>query len=174
MLQSNRLFIDLTDSISGSDDDGSASEGELDAPAGDSVDLLVSKENYRLAALERAKLAVESQKRVSLHSNSPLSWYTASPLLPGNVHLGVYDSVRRNVSLEHDQLRGDHTRMWTMIMVGGGHFAAAVIDVGKSRAQESNSSRATSVIAHKTFHRYTSEFSLFFFGLIRPTWLFLL
>ncbi|CAO3675780.1 unnamed protein product [Umbelopsis ramanniana] len=78
-------------------------------------------------------------------------------MLPGNVHLGVYNSVRRNVPLEHDQLRGDHTRMWTMIMVGGGHFAAAVIDVGKSRAQESNSSRATSVIAHKTFHRYTTR-----------------
>jgi Bacteroidetes VLRF1 release factor len=123
----------------------------------------VSKEKHRLAALERAKLAVESQKKVSLHNNSPLSWFTASPLLPGNVHLGVYNSVRRNAQapLEYDQLLGNHTRMWTMIMVGGGHFAAAVIDVGKSRAQENNSSRATSVIAHKTFHRYTSKYFVF-------------
>ncbi|KAI9289417.1 hypothetical protein BC943DRAFT_271894 [Umbelopsis sp. AD052] len=151
------MLEDLTDSISGSDADDSASEG--DSEAEDSVDLLVTKEKHRLAALERAKLAVESQKKVSLHSNSPLSWYTAAPLLPGNVHLGVYNSIRRNTSapLQHDQLLGTHTRMWTMIMVGGGHFAAAVIDVGKSRAQESNSSRATSVIAHKTFHRYTTR-----------------
>jgi hypothetical protein len=150
----------LTESISGSDTDESASDNESDGSADDNVTLLISKEKLRMAALERAKLNAEQKQKVHLHNNSPLSWYTAAPLLPENVHLGVYNCVRRNVNapLSDEQLAPGHTRTWTMIMIGGGHFAAAVIDVGKSQAQENNSSRATSVIAHKTFHRYTSKF----------------
>lgn len=149
----------MTESLSGSDTEESDSDHESDVSVEDSVNILISKEKNRLAALERAKLAVESKKKVLLHDNSPLAWFTASPLLPKNIHLGVYNSARRNphAPLDHDQMPAGHTRIWTMIMVGGGHFAAAVIDVGKSQVQENNSSRATSIIAHKTFHRYTSE-----------------
>ncbi|KAJ2964557.1 hypothetical protein NQZ79_g533 [Umbelopsis isabellina] len=153
------MLEDLTESISGSDTDESASDNESDGPADDNVNMLISKEKLRMAALERAKLKAEQKQKVHLHNNSPLSWYTAAPTLPENVHLGVYNCVRRNVNapLSADQLPAGYTRTWTMIMVGGGHFAAAVIDVGKSQAQENNSSRATSVIAHKTFHRYTTR-----------------
>ncbi|GAB5587412.1 hypothetical protein Unana1_02312 [Umbelopsis nana] len=151
------MLEDLTDSISGSDTE--ESDEDSDTSIEDNVNVLMSKEKQRLEALERAKLAVESKKKVLLHDNSPLAWYTATPLLPKNVHMGVYNCVRRNLHspLEYDQLAGSHTRTWTMIMIGGGHFAAAVIDVGKSRPQENNSSRATSVIAHKTYHRYTTR-----------------
>lgn len=149
----------MTESISGSDTDESASDNESDGSADDNVNMLISKEKLRMAALERAKLKAEQKQKIHLHNNSPLAWYTAAPTLPDNVHLGVYKCVRRNVNapLSADQLPAGYTRTWTMIMVGGGHFAAAVIDVGKSQAQENNSSRATSVIAHKTFHRYTSK-----------------
>ncbi|KAF9961044.1 hypothetical protein BGZ70_008381 [Mortierella alpina] len=43
-------------------------------------------------------------------------------------------------------------RYWTMIMIGGGHFAGLVIDLA---GQVSTHGRDMKVIAHKTFHRYT-------------------
>ena len=57
-----------------------------------------------------------------------------------------------------------------MFMVAGGHFAGAVIRVGKERdeAEEEPTGKAkrkpkkpkpdNEVLLHKTFHRYTSEY----------------
>ncbi|KAF9982299.1 hypothetical protein BGZ75_006337 [Mortierella antarctica] len=43
-------------------------------------------------------------------------------------------------------------RYWTMIMIGGGHFAGLVMDLA---GQVSTHGRDMKVVAHKTFHRYT-------------------
>ncbi|KAF9916637.1 hypothetical protein BX616_003210 [Lobosporangium transversale] len=43
-------------------------------------------------------------------------------------------------------------RLWTLIMIGGGHFAGMVMDLA---GQVSSHGRDMKVIAHKTFHRYT-------------------
>ncbi|KAF9966471.1 hypothetical protein BGZ70_002260 [Mortierella alpina] len=51
-------------------------------------------------------------------------------------------------------------RYWTLILLGGGHFAAMVVDLrgetNKAACQGSHS-RAIKVVAHKTFHRYTGK-----------------
>ncbi|KAF9933995.1 hypothetical protein FBU30_003713 [Linnemannia zychae] len=43
-------------------------------------------------------------------------------------------------------------RYWTLIMIGGGHFAGIVMDLA---GQISTHGRDMKIVAHKTFHRYT-------------------
>ncbi|KAG0248210.1 hypothetical protein BG011_000341 [Mortierella polycephala] len=43
-------------------------------------------------------------------------------------------------------------RYWTLVMLGGGHFAGVVMDLA---GQVSSHGRDMKVVAHKTFHRYT-------------------
>ncbi|KAF9124421.1 hypothetical protein BGX30_000956, partial [Mortierella sp. GBA39] len=43
-------------------------------------------------------------------------------------------------------------RYWTLILIGGGHFAGVVMDLA---GQMSSHGRDMKVVAHKTFHRYT-------------------
>lgn len=45
-------------------------------------------------------------------------------------------------------------RCWTLLMVGGGHFAAMVV---KLQPKIVHKERQVEVIAHKTFHRYTTR-----------------
>ncbi|KAK3836781.1 MAG: hypothetical protein J3R72DRAFT_403097 [Linnemannia gamsii] len=49
-------------------------------------------------------------------------------------------------------------RYWTMILLGGGHFAGMVVDLrGQAKKAHSQGShvRELKIVAHKTFHRYT-------------------
>ncbi|KAF9936460.1 hypothetical protein BGZ67_002361 [Mortierella alpina] len=51
-------------------------------------------------------------------------------------------------------------RYWTLILLGGGHFAAMVVDLrGETdkAARQGSHARAIKVVAHKTFHRYTGK-----------------
>ncbi|KAG0095966.1 hypothetical protein BGZ93_005200 [Podila epicladia] len=43
-------------------------------------------------------------------------------------------------------------RYWTLVLIGGGHFAGVIIDLAD---QISTHGRDMKVVAHKTFHRYT-------------------
>ncbi|KAF9371606.1 hypothetical protein CPB97_001853 [Podila verticillata] len=43
-------------------------------------------------------------------------------------------------------------RYWTLVLIGGGHFAGVVMDLA---GQVSSHGRDMKVVAHKTFHRYT-------------------
>lgn len=53
-------------------------------------------------------------------------------------------------------------RSWAVFMIGGGHFAAAVLSlVPKITKQSGKFEREVEVLAHKTIHRYTSAFTLF-------------
>lgn len=51
-------------------------------------------------------------------------------------------------------------RYWTMILLGGGHFAGMVVDLrGEAKKAHSQGShtRELKIVAHKTFHRYTGK-----------------
>lgn len=50
-------------------------------------------------------------------------------------------------------------RYWTLILIGGGHFAGVVMDLA---GQVSSHGRDMKVVAHKTFHRYTGMFLFLF------------
>lgn len=66
-------------------------------------------------------------------------------------------------------------RTWTMLLFGGGHFAGMVVSLvprlsskGSGKGKEKFVEREVVVLAHKTFHRYTSEF----FGFRFAVWAF--
>jgi len=60
-------------------------------------------------------------------------------------------------------------RLWTMIMIAGGHFAAIVVRVQNPIEEEPTASlrkgkqrkpkQDYEILLHKTFHRYTSMFA---------------
>lgn len=62
-------------------------------------------------------------------------------------------------------------KKWALFLVAGGHFAGAVVRVHRDRSKDDDGGKTkkgkskkaipdTEMIVHKTFHRYTSKFSL--------------
>ena len=66
-------------------------------------------------------------------------------------------------------------RTWAVFMTAGGHFAGAIVRVSHAEDEETNKDEGTKkkkqkrpkpdieVLKHKTFHRYTSQYWIFFF-----------
>lgn len=113
----------------------------------------------------------------------PLIWFS-SPLLPENTYFGIYRAifteqelvqpdlvnVIRNKQLEPLSMpkpakdgtlppiayKGPH---FFLCMIGGGHFAAMVVSLAprSAKAGSTTMNREATVLAHKTFHRYTTR-----------------
>ncbi|KAF4124532.1 C2H2 finger and ankyrin domain protein [Geosmithia morbida] len=116
-------------------------------------------------------------------SKAPLIWF-GSPLLPDKTYFGLYRSIltgeeqrltdlvevlrkkqiepivmprpAKDGSIPDVAYKGPHM---FLCMIGGGHFAAMVVSLAprptKSGATTMN--REATVLAHKTFHRYTTR-----------------
>lgn len=111
--------------------------------------------------------------------NAPLVWFE-SPSLPHNTSLGVYKAIFSKAEVEEpaglaDALRrrqipsttakgkavegvslGKKSPHYFLCMIGGGHFAAMIVSVAPKLAKK-NHERQADVLAHKTFHRYTTR-----------------
>ncbi|GAB1197900.1 hypothetical protein BDV32DRAFT_120570 [Aspergillus pseudonomiae] len=114
---------------------------------------------------------------------NPLFWLSSS-LLPSNTSLGVYralfsdaeqeeprylaDSLRKkqlapiNTPRNNSQAQGSSASSSPHVflcMIGGGHFAAMIVSLAPEihRKQGGVEERQARVIAHKTFHRYTTR-----------------
>ncbi|KAF9872177.1 ankyrin repeat and zinc finger domain containing protein 1 [Colletotrichum karsti] len=115
----------------------------------------------------------------------PLIWFS-SPLLPSNTYFGLYrailtgeelrdetkllDVVKKkqlepiaiprvpkdgSVPLPAVAYKGPH---FFLCMIGGGHFAAMVVSLAPRQNKSSGAlNREATVLAHKTFHRYTTR-----------------
>ncbi|KAK2007583.1 ankyrin repeat and zinc finger domain-containing protein [Colletotrichum eremochloae] len=115
----------------------------------------------------------------------PLIWFT-SPVLPPNTYFGLYRAILTGEELREDanlvdvlkkkQLdpiaapkvpkdgsapppaayKGPH---FFLCMIGGGHFAAMVVSLAPRQNKSSVGAlnREATVLAHKTFHRYTTR-----------------
>ncbi|KAK2045183.1 ankyrin repeat and zinc finger domain-containing protein [Colletotrichum somersetense] len=115
----------------------------------------------------------------------PLIWFT-SPVLPPNTYFGLYRAILTGEELHEDanlvdivkkkQLdpiaapkvpkdgsapppaayKGPH---FFLCMIGGGHFAAMVVSLAPRQNKSSAGAlnREATVLAHKTFHRYTTR-----------------
>ncbi|KAL6893341.1 hypothetical protein GGI43DRAFT_412939 [Trichoderma evansii] len=113
----------------------------------------------------------------------PLIWFS-SPLLPENTYFGIYraifseeeqrqpdlvDIIRKKQlepiampkpakdgSLPPVAYKGPH---FFLCMIGGGHFAAMVVSLAPRSGKAGNTTmnREATVLAHKTFHRYTTR-----------------
>ncbi|KAL8387495.1 hypothetical protein RB595_009866 [Gaeumannomyces hyphopodioides] len=116
--------------------------------------------------------------------NPPLIWLS-SPLLPENTFFGVYralftgeelakeggafiENIRKRqlepISMPKPPKEGAvvpaaHTGSHIFLcMIGGGHFAAMVVSLAPKKSKSSNpANREAAILAHKTFHRYTTR-----------------
>ncbi|MCJ1281002.1 hypothetical protein MMC26_000320 [Xylographa opegraphella] len=177
-----KLVGDLDESISGSD--SSISEDEEDGSAAKETTLsALLKKQARLHDTTEADLVPLKKKRGS--GSPPLIWFSC-PLLPSNTSLGIYRALFTNSEqqnphvldiLRRKQLKPVQVKPTQngsngvplpasmtgpkifLCMIGGGHFAAMVVSLTPKMGKKATGTeeRQAIVIAHKTFHRYTTR-----------------
>ncbi|KAF1925649.1 ankyrin repeat and zinc finger domain-containing protein 1 [Didymella exigua CBS 183.55] len=180
-----KLIGELDESISGSESSES-SEDEVDEngkPKDSTLSALLKKQ---AKISDPAFDEFASRKKQRGPGNAPLLWFS-SPKLPENMSLGIYRAILTNAEQEEEshvvetirnkQLapkqppkvksseggvplpQTDIGPHYFLAMIGGGHFAAMIValapKVGKSHTGVDE--RSATVIAHKTFHRYTTR-----------------
>lgn len=175
-IQFAKAVGELDESISGSESSESDEE-EADGSADTTLAALLKKQ---------AKLSGNDGEDETLVkkgvAKNPLFWLSSSAL-PSNKSLGVYraifstaeqnepgnlvETIRRkqlapvkartnNAQGQDAAVSGAHI---FMCMIGGGHFAAMLVSLAPEihRKQGGVEERQARVIAHKTFHRYTTR-----------------
>ena len=172
----NEAIGDLDESISGSE----SSQGEEDegGQEGDEpLDALLKRQARISDAHGEEK---EGERLPMTTGKNPLFWLTSS-LIPPDTFLGVYralftkaeqedpkrlvDVIRRKQLPEPTREHSSSARPVAnpphvfLCMIGGGHFAAMLVSLVPEihRRQGGIESREPKVIAHKTFHRYTTR-----------------
>ncbi|CAI4211029.1 unnamed protein product [Parascedosporium putredinis] len=161
-----RLIADLDESLSGSD--SSESEEDEDEDEGD----------------DRRRTIPTKSKGPRGKAGAPSPPVVQLPLLPENSYFGLYRALftdeelkdessivevikRRQLqplaipkpakdgSLPQIAYKGPHI---FLCMIGGGHFAAMVVSLAPRKgASNGPMNREATVLAHKTFHRYTTR-----------------
>jgi len=178
------LIGTLDESLSGSD--ASESDPDDDASRKDSTLAALLKRQATLADRSRVADEEEADKKTRGLGNAPLMWFSSASL-PENHYYGVYRAVfaPQELSTEATILEGVKTRQLEPIampkpakdgsgaltaykgrhiflcMIGGGHFAAMVVSLAPRKSRHGAASgplnREATVLAHKTFHRYTTR-----------------
>jgi hypothetical protein len=166
---------EIDESISGSESSES-DEDEFEPQVSDSNLVALLK---RQAKISQDEDTAAPQEKNAL-DRQPIIWFS-NPELPKNTALGVYKAIFSNEeqqepehivdSLRKKQLEpikrvnntdkaplnyGPHI---FMCMIGGGHFAAMIIALAPEiqKRQGGIEERQAKVLAHKTFHRYTTR-----------------
>ncbi|CAH0016989.1 unnamed protein product [Clonostachys rhizophaga] len=180
-----KLVGDLDESLSGSDSEDTE-EDEDDGRTESTLTALL-KRQAKIADKNNPggdeENGDEEDAKRSNRGKPPLIWFS-SPVLPENNYFGLYrailtgedqrDSdivqVLRKKQLEPvpvPKLNKDGTPTATapykgphifLCMIGGGHFAAMVVSLAPRATKGSvTMNREATVLAHKTFHRYTTR-----------------
>lgn len=172
-----KLIGDLDESISGSESSESEDDVEDENKARGSALSLLLKKQAKIANSGIDEFASNNARRGA--GKPPLLWFT-SPLLPADTFLGIYRSLfsndeqaeqthlveaLRNKQLNKIKLDGQAPSPSTEIgphyflcMIGGGHFAAMIVALAPKIVKKAGlEERSATVIAHKTFHRYTTR-----------------
>lgn len=160
------MLESLNESISGSDSSSDDDGGSKDSTA-DPLATLLKKQ----AVLVSDDVHAPQSLATKGPGKAPLIWFT-SPLLPPSTSLGVYrglfstteqDDASYLSSLHSKQLsthtKGKEPHIF-LCMIGGGHFAAMIVSLApkvSKRHATGVDERQAAVIAHKTFHRYTTR-----------------
>ncbi|KAF7716721.1 Uncharacterized protein PECH_008645 [Penicillium ucsense] len=176
-LQFAKAVGELDESISGSE----SSETE-DDDAGSANDTTLTALLKKQAKLTEANDEAMESATANAPKN-PLFWFSSSSL-PSNKSLGIYraiftdveqqapvhlveslqkkqlEPIRPQANLNHSQTQpATKSPHVFMCMIGGGHFAAMLVSLAPEihRKQGGVEERQAKVIAHKTFHRYTTR-----------------
>ena len=181
-LEFDQLVEDLDESISGSESSQSENEEERQ----ESTLSALLKKQARIHHTE-PDLEDHTPRKRKRGSGKPPQYWFSTPLLPSNTSLGIYralftdaeqqDESRITKSLEKKQLTPSASKappdgsngvplpstmtspQIFLCMIGGGHFAAMVVSLAPktNRRPGGVEERQAIVIAHKTFHRYTTR-----------------
>ncbi|PKS09393.1 hypothetical protein jhhlp_004008 [Lomentospora prolificans] len=179
-----RLIADLDESLSGSDSSESEEEDESDNK--DSMLSALLKKQATLAERSKPRNDDSDDERETQRKGRglpPLLWFS-SPLLPENTYFGLYRALFTNEELKDESAVVDVIRNKQLqplsipkaakdgtlpqiaykgphiflCMIGGGHFAAMVVSLAPRKGASSGPmNREATVLAHKTFHRYTTR-----------------
>jgi hypothetical protein len=173
-----KLVGDLDESLSGSDSE--ESEEEEDGRQESTLTTLLKKQ-AKLADKAGSDDEEETAGRAG-RGKPPLIWFS-SPLLPEKNYFGMYRAIltgdeQRNQdlvevlkkkqvepiampkipkegALPEVAYKGPHI---FLCMIGGGHFAAMVVSLApRPNKNGTTMNREATVLAHKTFHRYTTR-----------------
>ena len=177
-----KLVGALSESLSGSENSGSDNGDDSDTI--DSTLMALLKKQAKLTS-GGPEADHEPKKRKRGSGSPPLLWFS-SLLAPSNISLGIYRALFTEVEqhpsnivnvLREKQLKPAQTKQDQnttsnipfppsmssphvfLCMIGGGHFAAMIISLTSKVARKANGieERQAIVIAHKTFHRYTTR-----------------
>jgi len=180
-----KLVGDLDESISGSESSESDDEDEQEGtkPKDSTLSALLKKQ-AKISDPGFDEFSSRKQQRGS--GKPPLLWFT-SPSLPDNMSLGVYRAIFSKAEQEAESQILDTIRNkqlspkqapkikaneggvplpgidigphYFLCMIGGGHFAAMIVALAPKIGKNHNGfdERSATVIAHKTFHRYTTR-----------------
>ncbi|KAJ6022054.1 hypothetical protein N7540_007558 [Penicillium herquei] len=175
-IQFTKAVGELDESISGSESSESE-EDDVDAGTDTTLTALLKKQAKLSAPNEEDETV--AKKGVA---KNPLFWLSSSSL-PSNKSMGVYralfsaaeqdepdhlvDTIRKKqltpvkARTSKNQVQEPTTSSphIFMCMIGGGHFAAMLVSLAPEihRKQGGIEDRQARVIAHKTFHRYTTR-----------------
>ena len=177
-----KLAEDLAESISGSE----ISQSEDDAEQKETTLSALLKKQARLEHSGPELEEVTPKKRKLGSGKPPLYWFS-TPLLPSNTSLGIYRALFTEAEQENEsqiveilrekQLTPAATKappdgsngvplpstmtspQIFLCMIGGGHFAAMIVSLfpKMNKRPGGGEERQAIVIAHKTFHRYTTR-----------------
>ncbi|KAJ2964171.1 hypothetical protein NQ176_g10812 [Zarea fungicola] len=177
-----KLIEDLDESLSGSDSDDEDDDDD-ESGANDTTLTALLKRQARIADKKNHPIDGNDDEGTVLNRRKmPLLWFS-SPLLPENHFFGVYRAIFTNEQQKNTdaaaELRNKQLQPVTMphprkdgtlpeiaykgphiflCMIGGGHFAAMVVSLSPRQSKHSTvMSREATVLAHKTFHRYTTR-----------------
>lgn len=179
-----KLVDDLDESISGSGSESSQSEADGEGAKESTLSALLKKQAN--LGRPRTQEESMSKKQNRGPDRPPLVWFS-TPLIPNNTSLGIYRAVFTNSELEQpdlvDVVRKKQLRpvpgkplpahypngapppstmtspQIFLCMIGGGHFAGMIVSLAPRLGKQTIGieQRQAAVIAHKTFHRYTTR-----------------
>jgi hypothetical protein len=168
----NKLVGELDESISGSD--SSASDDGDDEGTGkyDTTLTVLLKKQARISQGREEEEVVGRKKRGS--GRPPIVWFK-SKRLEENVSLGVYRALFTDAEQQEEEgvvetlqkkqltplapgkaLDANSLPHVFLCMIGGGHFAAMIVSLVPQILKQGGERQAP-VLAHKTFHRYTTR-----------------
>lgn len=178
-IEFEKLIGNLDESLSGSDSDDTEDEDD-DRTESTLTSLL--KKQARLASKRNDGDEDEEDANRKNRGKPPLIWFS-SPLLPENHYFGMYRAILtgeeqrstdfvetiqkkrlepisiprmpKDGSIPEIAYKGPHI---FLCMIGGGHFAAMVVCLAPRPTKGGTTmNREATVLAHKTFHRYTTR-----------------
>ncbi|ORY85100.1 hypothetical protein BCR37DRAFT_378157 [Protomyces lactucae-debilis] len=119
----------------------------------DDAALTDSDEEEDLSAVLQVKASLVDDAPVQPTKGSPITWATSS-IVPPPTKLGIYSTMLPSADSSIASIQMSNTskpRSIAMFMVGGGHFAGAIISLNGSTVAK------CSIKATKGFHRYTTR-----------------